>query len=75
MECPAADALTPGANQIAGPLQHFMRRFSGKREQQNVGWIDARIDEIGNPIDKSACLAAAGPSDHQRGPVTCSDRR
>ena len=67
--------LTNGADQLAGPLQHLLRRLACEREEQNIRRVDTRIDQIGNPVHQRARLTAPRAGDHQRRALARRHRR
>ena len=75
VKCSSAHPLASRSNQLAGSLQHFMRRLARKREQKNVGRINARINQIGHAIDECTSLPASGAGNHKRRPIACRDGR
>ncbi len=75
MKRPPAHALAADADQLAGALQHFLSGLAREREEQNIGRVDAGIDQIGYAVDQRASLAAPGPGDDQGRSVAGCDGR
>jgi len=65
----AAYALAAHTNQFAGPLQHFLRRFARKGQEQDIRRIDTAIDQIGHAVHQCACFPAARARNHQGGSI------
>jgi hypothetical protein len=73
MERPAPYPIARRSEQKARPVEHFLSRFSGKRQQEEILGRQTRFDQPGDTVDQGAGLSASGAGDHQNGTVQGAD--
>ena len=61
-------------DQAIESLAPLARCLVGKRDRQNVVWIDPLFEQIRNPMDNHTGLARARPGQNQQRPIDGSDR-
>ena len=66
MKCPAPESARVGREEICDPIEHLARGLVGEGEEKDVAWIDAVLEQVGDPICQGARLAGAGSGDDQQ---------
>lgn len=75
MKSPTLNAVPGRPDESPDPSQHFVRRPSGERQQEDPLRSDAALDELRDAMDERSRLAGAGPGDDEEGTVSVVHRR